>query len=80
MDSGTSSPNRPLNPGLSVRMGPVDDMDVDSPAEKANGANGQANGKRKARTSTGTTKSYKEASSSEEDDKPLVRTPPSSSP
>lgn len=75
MDSGTSTPSRPLNPGLSVRMGPVDEMDMDSPAPKTNGTNGMTNGKRKARISVGHSKSYKESSSSEEDDKPLVRTP-----
>lgn len=56
-------------PGISIRNGPVDEMDIDGPA-----VNGNANGKRKARSSMGNRKSYKEAS--EEDDeegKPLVR-------
>lgn len=56
-------------PGISIRYGPVDEMDVDEPV-----ANGNPNGKRKARSSVGNGKSYKEAS--EEDDeegKPLVR-------
>jgi DNA topoisomerase-1 len=60
--------NGHIEPGISIRMGPVDDMDVDAPA-----TNGNANGKRKARTSTTKEKTYKDASSSEDDDKPLVR-------
>lgn len=56
-------------PGISIRNGPVDEMDIDEPVVKGN-----ANGKRKARSSVGNGKSYKEAS--EEDDeegKPMVR-------
>ena len=56
-------------PGISIRNGPVDEMDIDEPA-----VNGNAHGKRKARSSMVNGKSYKEAS--EEDDeegKPLVR-------
>lgn len=51
--------------GISIRNGPVtDDMDVDIPA---------VNGKRKARVSTGKPVNYNDAaSSSEEDNKPLV--------
>ena len=60
--------NGHVEPGISIRMGPVDDMDVDAPA-----TNGAANGKRKARNSITNGKSYKDASSSDEDDKPLVR-------
>jgi DNA topoisomerase-1 len=60
--------NGHVEPGISIRMGPVDDMDVDAPA-----TNGNANGKRKARTSMTKGKTYKDASSSEDDDKPLVR-------
>lgn len=67
MDAQVPS-NGHVEPGISIRMGPVDDMDVDAPA-----TNGNANGKRKARTSVTNGKSYKDASSSEEDDKPLVR-------
>lgn len=59
-------------PGVSIRNGPVEEMDVDSPQK-----NGNVNGKRKTRASltNGKTngKTYKEESSSEEDDKPLVR-------
>ena len=60
--------NGPVNPGISIRMGPVDDMEVDEPV-----TNGNANAKRKARTSIPNAKSYKDASSSEDDGKPLVR-------
>ena len=62
--------NGHVEPGISIRMGPVDDMDVDAPA-----TNGNANAKRKARSSITNGKSYKDASSSDEDDKPLVRLP-----
>jgi DNA topoisomerase-1 len=60
--------NGHVEPGISIRMGPVDDMDLDEPA-----TNGNANGKRKARSSITNGKSYKDHSSSDEDDKPLVR-------
>jgi hypothetical protein len=62
--------NGHVEPGISIRMGPVDPMEVDEPA-----TNGNANGKRKARSSITNSKSYKDASSSGEDDKPLVRFP-----
>jgi len=65
MDKETPS-NGHVEPGVSIRMGPIEEMDVDTPV-----TNGNANGKRKARSSL--TNTYKEASSSEEDDKPLVR-------
>lgn len=59
--NGNSGTNGHVEPGVSLRMGPVEDeMDVDKPA------NGN---KRKA--STGNRKSYKESSGSE-DDVPLV--------
>jgi DNA topoisomerase-1 len=58
--------NGHVEPGISIRMGPVDNMDVDAP--ETNGS-----GKRKSRTSITNGKSYKENSSSEEDEKPLVR-------
>lgn len=60
--------NGHIEPGVSIRMGPVEDMDVDAAP-----TNGNINGKRKARSSLTNGKSYKEQSSSEEDDKPLVR-------
>ncbi|KAL6168328.1 DNA topoisomerase 1 [Exserohilum turcicum] len=60
--------NGHVEPGISIRMGPIDEskMDVDAPE-----TNGNTNGKRKARTSVANSKSYKDASSSEDDDKPL---------
>ncbi|KAJ4382697.1 DNA topoisomerase 1 [Didymella sp. IMI 355093] len=58
--------NGHVEPGISIRMGPVDTMDVDAP-------NGSANGKRKSRGSIPTA-NYKEQSGSEdEDDKPLSK-------
>ncbi|KAF2088284.1 hypothetical protein K490DRAFT_73229 [Saccharata proteae CBS 121410] len=75
MDKGNPT-NGDVEPGISLRMGPVETMDVDGP-----GANG-TNGKRKSRASIQNGKSYKEASSSDEDDKPLSkrrRTSPSAS-
>lgn len=51
--------------GISIRNGPVEEMDIDEPQ-----TNGNASSKRKARTSTG--KSYKESTSNSEDDAPLV--------
>lgn len=50
--------------GISIRNGPVDEMDLDEPT-----ANGTS--KRKARGSMGNGHSYKEMSE-EEDEKPLV--------
>ncbi|KAF2266053.1 DNA topoisomerase 1 [Lojkania enalia] len=68
MDKQTPS-NGHIEPGVSIRMGPVEDMDVDVPL-----TNGNVNGKRKSRVSLTNGKSYKEASSSEEDDdKPLSK-------
>lgn len=69
MDAETPS-NGHIEPGISIRMGPVhnDKMDIDAPE-----TNGNAGGKRKSRSSITNGKSYKDASSSEEDAKPLVR-------
>lgn len=54
--------------GISIRNGPVDEMDIDEPV-----MNGNAHGKRKARSSMGKGKSYKEASDEDDDEgKPLV--------
>jgi DNA topoisomerase-1 len=66
MDKQTPS-NGHVEPGVSIRMGPVEEMDIDTPP-----ANGTSNGKRKARSSLSNAKTYKEASSSDDDDKPLV--------
>ncbi|KAI4662036.1 uncharacterized protein J4E78_004827 [Alternaria triticimaculans] len=67
MDAQVPS-NGHVEPGISIRMGPVaddDKMDIDAP--ETNGANG----KRKSRSSVTNSKSYKDVSSSEDDDKPL---------
>ena len=56
-------------PGISIRNGPMDEMDVDGPE-----LNGHTSTKRKARTSLTNGKSYKEASDEDnEDEEPLVR-------
>ncbi|KAI9806866.1 MAG: DNA topoisomerase 1 [Piccolia ochrophora] len=56
-------------PGISIRNGPVDEMDVDIPERKVM-LNGAANGKRKSRQSLSNGVNYKEASS-EDDVQPL---------
>lgn len=57
-------------PGISIRNGPVEEMDIDGPSMNGLGTNNAT--KRKARNSIGNGKTYKEASDDEEDDKPLV--------
>lgn len=60
--------NKPVKhaaPGISIRNGPVEDMDVDEPSE--------ATGKRKGRASMSNGVSYKDASDESDDEKPLVR-------
>ncbi|KAF2753200.1 hypothetical protein EJ05DRAFT_480563 [Pseudovirgaria hyperparasitica] len=67
MDRQNPSNGQPA--GISVRMGPVEPMNVDTTE-----ANGTTNGKRKARSSITNGKNYKDASSSdEEDSKPLSK-------
>ncbi|PVI08253.1 hypothetical protein DM02DRAFT_156706 [Periconia macrospinosa] len=56
--------NGHVEPGVSIRMGPVEEMEVDPPAAT------NATGKRKARSSLTNGRTYKEESSSE-DDKPI---------
>lgn len=51
-------------PGISIRNGPMEEMDIDGPL-----INGHVSGKRKARSSIGNGKTYKEAS---EEDGPTV--------
>ena len=67
--------NGHLQPGLSIRNGPLEEMEIDDDDRPPNGeVNGQVKGKRKSRQSLTNGKSYKEASSGSEDDaKPLVR-------
>lgn len=68
MDRANPS-NGHLDAGISIRNGPVvEDMDVD---EQAPATNGASNGKRKSRGSI--QKKYKEETSSEDEDVPLVR-------
>ena len=58
--------------GISIRNGPVEEMDVDG-ADKVPRTNGVAAAKRKARSSVTNVKSYKDGTSSDSDDnKPLV--------
>lgn len=65
--------NGHVDPGVSLRFGPVEKEDVDMPDAEAE-ANGTGASKRKARESAGQRKSYAEPESSEEEeDKPLVR-------
>lgn len=71
MKANAKSPtNGHALPGVSVRMGPIeeDEMDIDKPANGINGSNGT-----KRKTSMPNGKSYKDASDSE-DDLPLVCT------
>lgn len=64
-----SPPATNTAPGISIRNGPMDEMEVDGPE-----VNGHISTKRKARASVGNSKSYKEASDEDnEDEKPLVR-------
>ncbi|KAL8766002.1 MAG: hypothetical protein Q9209_007091 [Squamulea sp. 1 TL-2023] len=60
-----SKPNKHAAPGISIRNGPVEDMDVD---ERAG-----ASGKRKGRPSMSNGVSYKDASDDSEEDKPLSK-------
>jgi DNA topoisomerase-1 len=53
-----------LNPGISIRNGPVEAMDVDPPATNGNGIK---------RKSSMNGKSYKDTTESDDDDVPLVR-------
>lgn len=62
--------NGSVNPGVSIRFGPVQDKDVQM--KNADSAvNGHSSTKRTARSSLGQRKSYAEPESSEED-QPLV--------
>jgi DNA topoisomerase-1 len=72
MDKRIPSSNGHAAPGISIRNGPVDDIGV---VDDAHQTNGVANGKRKSRASIVSSKSYRDFSSSDDDDdKPLVRT------
>ena len=62
-----------VQPGISIRNGPIDEMDIDKPATKELKKNGLVAGKRKGRQSMGNGQTCKEMSSDEDDSKPLVR-------
>jgi DNA topoisomerase-1 len=69
---GKQTSNHTTAPGISIRNGPVEEMDVDD-ADKAPRANGVSVTKRKARSNVTNGKTYKDGTSSESDDnKPLV--------
>ncbi|KZF25965.1 topoisomerase I [Xylona heveae TC161] len=63
---------RGIQPGITLRHGPVEEMDVDEPATNGVTTNGDMQGKRKSRASVNGTKSYKEQSS-DEDEEPLSK-------
>lgn len=66
-------PAKNAAPGISIRNGPVVEMDIDGPSINGVEINGRDSGKRKARNSIGNRKSYKEATDEDDDDeKPLV--------
>jgi DNA topoisomerase-1 len=70
MDNEAS--NHVTAPGISIRNGPVEEMDVDD-ADQAPRTNGIVAAKRKARSSVINGKSYKDDTSSDSDDnEPLV--------
>lgn len=68
---GNDTTNRKVDPGISIRMGSMQEVPLGSTT-----SNGIVNGKRKARASMTNGKSYKDTSSSEDDDDvPLVSIP-----
>ena len=73
MDKAIPS-NGHLEPGLSIRNGPLEEMEVDDDCQPPKReTNGHVTGKRKSRQSLSNGTNYKEASSdSEEDAKPSV--------
>ena len=66
--------NGHVKPGISIRNGPVVEMEIDTPVTNGAQTNGVLTGKRKSRSSlaNGNVKSYREASDDDEDDEPLV--------
>ena len=67
LDKSNPSGNH-VQPGISIRNGPIDEMDIDEETPKTNGVTG----KRKSRSSIGNKKSYKEVTSDSDEDRPLV--------
>ena len=72
MADSAPATNGHVDPGISIRFGPVEDKDV----KMEDGEDALGAVKRKSRTSVGEKKSYAEAESSAEDE-PLVRLSPS---
>lgn len=70
IDKANPSPKNAA-PGISIRNGPMVEMEIDDNILNGTEVNGVASGKRKARNSTGQRKTYTEASD-EEDEEPLV--------
>ena len=66
MDKANPSSNH-VDPGISVRYGPVEKVDGDDRIKVDAKTNGNVNGKRKSRQSMSNGKSYRDASSDEED-------------
>jgi DNA topoisomerase I len=73
MDKDNPSSNGHLEPGISIRNGPMEVVDTEMPDANGVETNGMGAGKRKSRGSLGNKVSYAESESSEEDDQPLVR-------
>ena len=71
MDKAIPSSNQ-VKPGISVRHGPVQEMEIDEPSQKGHNTNGNVNGKRKERSRMSNGKSYKDATSEDDEDKPSV--------
>ncbi|KAI4251727.1 MAG: hypothetical protein L6R42_008266 [Xanthoria sp. 1 TBL-2021] len=70
LDKAMDAANKPTKhaaPGISIRNGPVEDMDVDQQPG--------INGKRKGRANMSNGVSYKDASDDSEEDEPLVGYP-----
>ena len=65
----TTETNGHVDPGISIRFGPVKSEDI----EMEDAGSDALAGKRKSRTSVDQKKSYAEPESSEEEDQPLVR-------
>ena len=75
VDKNTGNPpskKDSVEPGVSLRYGPADESGSSGSISKPT-VNGDTNAKRKARSSIGASKNYREASSESEDDRPLVR-------
>ena len=74
MDKANPTPKNAA-PGISIRNGPLVEMDIDEPNVNGLEAEVHGNSKRKARNSKGNRKSYKVASDDDDDDQPLVGQP-----